>query len=64
MVFVDRPSAIEHCGIVHRVAKSVANVAHVPEDAPLLYSLKWMSVTFQGVHSTCYGFSHPFDVFC
>ena len=48
MVFVDRPSAIEHCGIVLRVAKSVANVAHVPENAPLLYSLKWISVTLRG----------------
>ena len=64
MIFVDRPSAIEHCGIVLRVAKSVANVAHVPENAPLLYSLKWISVTFEGVHITCYGLSHLFDGFC
>ena len=64
MFFVDRPSAIEHCGIVLRVAKNVANVAHVPENAPLLHSSKWISVTFEGVHSTCYGFSHPFDGFC
>ena len=61
MVFVDKPSAIEHCGIVLRVAKFVANV---PENAPLLYSSKWISVNFEGVHSTCYGFSHFFDGFC
>ena len=64
MFFVDRPSAIEHCGIVLRVAKSVANAANVPENATLLYSSKWISVTFEGVHSTSYGFSHPFAGFC
>ena len=64
MVFVDRLSAIEHSGIVLRVAKSVANVAHVPENAPLLYSLKWISDAFEKVYSTCYRYSHPFDGFC
>ena len=49
---------------LHRVAKSVANVAHVPENARLLYSLNWITVTFEGVHSTSCRFSHPFDVFC
>ena len=64
MFFVDRPSAIEHCVILLRVAKSVANVAHVPENAPLLYSSNWITVTFEGVHSTSYEFSHPFAGFC
>ena len=49
---------------LHEVAKSVANVAHVPENAPLLYPSNWISVTFEGVHSTSYGFSHLFDGFC